>query len=66
MNDIDESLRDLFKRDLSATELEAARSATPGKAVDGRKLKRIRRNAILAVRRKVTGHAERHWRRDRR
>jgi hypothetical protein len=65
MNDIDESLRDLFKRDLSASELEAARAATPGEAVDGRKLKRIRRNAILAVRRKVTRHAERHWRRDR-
>jgi hypothetical protein len=66
MNDIDESLWDLFKRDLSAIELEAAHSATPGEAVDGRKLKRIRRNAILAVRRKVTRHAERHWRRDRR
>jgi len=65
MNDIDESLRDLFKRDLSASELDAARAATPGEAVDGRKLKNIHRNAILAVRRKVTRHAERHWRRNR-
>ena len=65
MNDTDESLRGLFKRDLSASELDAARAAMPGEAVDGRKLKRIRRNAILTVRRKVTRHAERHWRRDR-
>ena len=65
MNDQEESLRDLFKRDLSDSELEAARAATPGEAVDGRKLKRIRRNAILGVRRKVTGYADRHWRRDR-
>ena len=65
MNDTDESLRDLFKRDLSESELEAARTAAPGETVDGRKLKRIRRNAILGIRRKVTRHAERHWRRDR-
>jgi hypothetical protein len=64
MNELEESLSKLFRRDLSASELEAARAATPGEAVDGRKLKRIRRNAILAVRRKVNGHATRHWRRD--
>ena len=64
MNELEESLSKLFRRDLSASELEAARAATPGEAVDGRKLKRIRRNAILAVRRKVNAHATRHWRRD--
>jgi hypothetical protein len=66
MSDLEEDWRDLFKRDLSASELEAARAATPGETVGRRQLKRIRRNAILAVRRKVTGHAERHWRRERR
>jgi hypothetical protein len=64
MNDIDKSLRDFFRRDLSADELDAARAAAPVEPVDGRKLKRLRRNAILAIRRKVTRHAERHWRRD--
>jgi hypothetical protein len=65
MSDQEENWQDLFKRDLSADELEAARAATPGETVGRRQLKRIRRNAILAVRRKVTGHAERHWRRER-
>jgi len=65
MNELEESLRKFFRRDLSASELEAARAATPGKAVDGRKLKRIRRNAIVAVRREANGHATRHRRRDR-
>ena len=65
MNELEESLRKFFRRDLSASELEAARTATLSEPVDGRRLKRIRRNAILAVRRKVNGHAERHWRRDR-
>ena len=65
MNELEESLQKFFRRDLSASELEAARAATPSGAADGRKLKRIRRNAILAVRRKVNGHTQRHWRRDR-
>ena len=65
MDELAESLRAFFKRDLSVSELEAARAAAPSGAVDGRKLKRIRRNAILAVRRQVNGHAQRHWRRDR-
>lgn len=64
MNELEESWRNFFRRDLSASELEAARTATPSETVDGRKLKRIQRNAILAARRKVTGHATRHWRRD--
>ena len=66
MSDQEENWQDLFKRDLSADELEAARTATPSEAVDRRRMKRIQRNAILAVRRKVTGHAERHWHRERR
>jgi hypothetical protein len=55
MNDIDEGLRDLVRRDLSHDELEAVRAATPiSEDMDRRKLKRIQRNAILAVRRTVT------------
>jgi len=65
MDELEEHWQDFFRRDLAASELDAARAATPGEAVDGRKRKRIQRNAILAVRRKVTGHAERHRRRDR-
>jgi hypothetical protein len=64
MNDIEESLRGFFKRDLSAQELEAARAAMQiGEGLDGRKLKRLRRKAVLTERRKVNRHAERHRRR---
>lgn len=64
MNDLDERFWDLFKRDLSASELEAARSAvSSGEGMDSRKRKRLRRNAILVVRRRVTGYGERHRRR---
>jgi hypothetical protein len=64
-DEIDEKIRELFKRDLSASEWEAAHNATLGDGkLDGRKLKRARRNAVQAVRRKVTGHAERHRRRE--